>query len=268
MVLLDEAHHVPASTFRGILTYLRCRYRWGLTATPSRTDGLTKMLGYYIGPRLDTITQAETEAAGRTLPVTIVPVLTGHAYPKAARYEQLIDQTVADDNRTEKLADFTAAKARQGRMVVALALRTEFCDDLAARLVARGVAARSLHAKVKGRADILAGFKRRQISVLVATQLADEALDLPCADTMLLTMSSRSPGRNVQRSGRISRNAPGKSKPTVYDLIDDNKLAYSQWAARERAYKSAYGKDSVTEYESFSLIAEGDMECHATTTAR
>ena len=48
LVVQDECHHCPATTF-AIVANFRARYRLGLTATPERTDGLSKVIEFYFG---------------------------------------------------------------------------------------------------------------------------------------------------------------------------------------------------------------------------
>lgn len=48
LVIQDECHHCPATTF-SIVANFRARYRLGLTATLERTDGLGKVIEFYFG---------------------------------------------------------------------------------------------------------------------------------------------------------------------------------------------------------------------------
>jgi superfamily II DNA or RNA helicase len=48
LVIQDEAHHCPASTF-SIVSDFNSRYKLALTATPERNDGLTHVLHLYFG---------------------------------------------------------------------------------------------------------------------------------------------------------------------------------------------------------------------------
>lgn len=43
-IIIDECHHIPATSFEAILKQLPARYVLGLTATPYRKDGLQKIL--------------------------------------------------------------------------------------------------------------------------------------------------------------------------------------------------------------------------------
>jgi superfamily II DNA or RNA helicase len=50
LVIVDECHHIAASTFFHAMSKLTYVYSLGLTATPTRNDGLTKVLEYTLGP--------------------------------------------------------------------------------------------------------------------------------------------------------------------------------------------------------------------------
>ncbi|MFB3852578.1 MAG: DEAD/DEAH box helicase [Vicinamibacterales bacterium] len=49
-VIVDEVHHAPAVRFREVLGAMPGKYRVGLTATPTRADGLTPLVELCIGP--------------------------------------------------------------------------------------------------------------------------------------------------------------------------------------------------------------------------
>lgn len=48
LIIVDEAHHCPASTY-DIIDDFKSKYRIGLTATPERNDGLTHVLDLFFG---------------------------------------------------------------------------------------------------------------------------------------------------------------------------------------------------------------------------
>jgi hypothetical protein len=49
MVLVDECHHIPASTFREVIAQLNPHYLYGLTATPKRKHNDEKLIYVYLG---------------------------------------------------------------------------------------------------------------------------------------------------------------------------------------------------------------------------
>jgi superfamily II DNA or RNA helicase len=48
-VIIDECHCIPSRVFSRALLKINCNYMLGLSATPNRKDGLTKVLKFYIG---------------------------------------------------------------------------------------------------------------------------------------------------------------------------------------------------------------------------
>src|SRR3989344_5590673 len=48
-IIVDECHHIPASTFREIIAQLNPKYLYGLTATPKRKHNDEKLIYVYIG---------------------------------------------------------------------------------------------------------------------------------------------------------------------------------------------------------------------------
>lgn len=48
-VIIDECHCIPSRVFSKALLKINCNYMLGLSATPNRKDGLTKVLKFYIG---------------------------------------------------------------------------------------------------------------------------------------------------------------------------------------------------------------------------
>ena len=49
-VIYDECHHLGAEVFSKALLKTNCKYTLGLSATPKRADGLSKVFEWYLGP--------------------------------------------------------------------------------------------------------------------------------------------------------------------------------------------------------------------------
>jgi hypothetical protein len=54
-VIIDECHTISSRVFSKALSKVNCKYMLGISATPTRTDGLMKVLKYYIGDTFFTI---------------------------------------------------------------------------------------------------------------------------------------------------------------------------------------------------------------------
>ena len=48
LVIIDECHHIGASSY-DLVSNFNAYYKLGLTATPERSDGLTPIMGFYLG---------------------------------------------------------------------------------------------------------------------------------------------------------------------------------------------------------------------------
>tara|TARA_B100000795_G_scaffold141103_1_gene105642 strand:- start:77 stop:1537 length:1461 start_codon:yes stop_codon:yes gene_type:complete len=60
-VIYDECHHLGAEVFSRSLIKLGCKYTLGLSATPKRADGLTKVFEWFLGDIVYSIKQRDEE---------------------------------------------------------------------------------------------------------------------------------------------------------------------------------------------------------------
>lgn len=240
-VIVDEAHHAPASTFRAVLARMPARYRFGLTATPRREDGLTPLLGFTLGERLFEIGYADLVAAGYLAAPEVRPVYSSFTfdYASADDHHACMEALIGDDERNELVADLAAAEANAGHTVLVLSGRVAHCRRLAGMIGRRGVAAEVLVGAVKkaDRRRILDDFRAGRVAVVVASTLADEGLDVPRLDRIVLAFPGRTQGRTAQRIGRLMRPHPDKQGAVLFDVVDAAvPPLLRQFRARRRIY--------------------------------
>lgn len=246
LVLLDEAHHVAAPVFHEVVDHCPARYRFGLTATPEREDGLTLLLELFLGPPVATVTHDELVAAGvLKLPeVRTVETEFSFDYFGADDYARLLDALVHDVERNELIAGLVAAEASEGHLCLVLSGRVDHCEDLCARIRQLGPAAQLLTGSVKKarRTELLAAARAGGVPVLVATTLADEGLDLPSLSRVFLTYPGRARGRTLQRLGRLMRTHPGKEDAVLFDFVDRKvPVLRRHHIERRRLYREVLG---------------------------
>ena len=128
----------------------------------------------------------------------------------------------ADDGRNALILSEAERLMAQGRRVLILARLVAHCRSLAAELDAAGWPARALvgEASSRERLEILEEFAGAGGRAVVATTVADEGLDVPEIDAVILAAPSRNVGTVQQRIGRACRPLPGKRKPVVVDVCD------------------------------------------------
>ena len=248
-ILLDECHHTPATTYRDILRKTPARYRWGLTATPERADGWGCLLPMHVGPELYGMTSEDLVRKGHLLRPEIVPILSGvhldlNAYQRKGRLNMGSATTALgrDEGRQELIISLAEMGAREDRTILVLVPRVKLAHTMATRLRGAGLQAAAVTGSVdkQTRADRLEHLRTGQLQVLVATQLADEGLDVPNLDLLINASAGRAAGRAVQRVGRAMRPSPGKATPIVVELVDGAPFR-SQWGSRQRAYVAELG---------------------------
>ncbi|CAK0744426.1 conserved hypothetical protein [Gammaproteobacteria bacterium] len=129
--LVDECHHVPASTFAEVLSWLPARYRYGLSATPHRRDGLDVLIHRVIGPTLARVTKEEVEAVGGTVPIVVKVLETDFDPGNVASWSDFIESLTTHEPRN-RLIISTAERAAVRMSVLLLVERVQHAEALAA----------------------------------------------------------------------------------------------------------------------------------------
>lgn len=244
-VIVDECHHVPATTFREVVGALPALYRFGLTATPERSDGLTPMLRFALGEPVFSIEHGRLVDAGHLVVPEVVAVHTGVNVP-ADSHSELVSRLVRHPGRNAQILDLVTESTFGGKATLVLSGRVDHCEHLAAKLCEDDVAAAALTGRTPKakRSAILDAFREGELAVVCATSLADEGLDVSRLERLILATPARAEGRTIQRLGRLMRPHPGKGTPILYDLVDDHPMARRQHTARRRAYRKVLGEDA------------------------
>jgi superfamily II DNA or RNA helicase len=236
LVVVDEAHHVPAGTFSAVLSALPGRHRLAITATPERLDGLTPLLYAHCGPQRAVVEITDLQARGATL-VPEVRWLASTFNP--ARYDDAGLALTTHRGRNKLIVDTVVKEAAEGRRVLVLVNRVAHCAKLADLIRRAGVRAEHITGAPMPATDRtfrLDSLRAGTLSALVATSVADEGLDLPELDTVVLGVDTSAMGREQQRIGRALRPRAGKGTPRVYAVQDKGPGARERRKLREAMY--------------------------------
>jgi superfamily II DNA or RNA helicase len=254
-VLCDEAHHLPADTFHEVISRCPARYRWWLSATPEREDGLGFILPWVMGPILLRRTSGELARDGYLVLPRVLPVKTGWAPDMHTHYtapgmgrEPHLDWSATsygvagDAARNALIVRLAQAAVAGGRTTIVLVTMIEHAEALASQLASCGIAAAPITGDVaKGaRRERIAQLRSGDLQVGIATSLADEGLDVPRLGCLILAAPQKTWGRSQQRIGRLTRPHGGKGAGIAIDLVDGGPLA-AQYRRRARAYEEALG---------------------------
>jgi superfamily II DNA or RNA helicase len=230
LVIVDECHHVPATSFEAVLKACPSRRIYGLTATPKRKDRLEKLLFAQCGPIRHTLVDVPTGEV-RTVKVrrtsVTMPLDAGTLPPIHVVWEAL----VRDEGRIAVVVSDLLSCVAIGRSPLVLADRKAYLARLEETLAVReaGVACYRLDGQTgkKARREVLRRitehFDGGKPFVLFATaSLIGEGFDLPRLDTLVLSMPLSFKGRLVQYAGRLHRRHESKGDAMIFDYLDEN----------------------------------------------
>jgi superfamily II DNA or RNA helicase len=224
LVMQDEAHRAPARTFTEVLQQFPAILRYGLTATPERRDGLSPFMTAVIGPERYTITNEDLRRAGVLVTPRIEWIRT-EFFSYSPDWADLMREIVENEPRNNLIVNVILRALDDGRRIIALSERVEHVKSLTARInrIRPGAAVLATGSvKARERIEAMRKIGTGEAQVLFATKIADEGLNIPALDALVLLTPSRDGGKTTQRVGRVLRAVPGKPAPVVYDLIDAN----------------------------------------------
>ena len=226
MVIFDEVHVVPALVFSRALLKLCTPYVLGLSATPERRDGLTRVIHWFVGP-----TFFEHALSGENrVTVRVVDFRLNRALPMNTVAAATIVCAMPD--RNTMIVDRVAGLVSLGHKVLLLSDRRAHCENLKLSLRKISVDA----------ALYLGGMKNYELKkseearVLLGTYaLAREGLDIPSLDALVLA----TPRSDVtQACGRILHGRTDMP-PVIVDIVDQWFLGKIQHKKRLVYYKSS-----------------------------
>ena len=224
VVLVDEAHHAPAETYRAAMEALGCfgstTLTAGFTATMSRADG-------GLGDVWDDVVYEKDlrwaiDSGFLVRPRGLTVVLPGLDLSKV--------KTVAGDFQNNQLeeamassVDTTVAAIRHhagDRAGIIFAAGVDHAEALADALQEKGMDAAAVTGAMgrDAREAIYADFHDGRIQFLVTVQVLTEGADFPRCDAAIMARPTQSQTLYTQMVGRALRPYPGKTDALVLDL--------------------------------------------------
>lgn len=264
-IVVDEAHHIKADSYRRVLGHFRPQILVGLTATPERMDGKSLL------PDFDGQISAEIRLPNALDEGLLTP------------FQYLC---ISDDT------DLTDDDLMQGGRYVATKITSRLCNDERVRLIinklryylpderrcrALGFCATKEHARYMEKQFIAHGLKaacltsdsekdrdrlnralaRGDINYLFVVDMFNEGVDIPEVDVVLFLRPTESLTIFLQQLGRGLRLAPGKQLLTVFDFVAQLHKRYD-YAGRFRSLMvRKEGNIGQQVKEGFTLLPHG-----------
>ena len=220
VIVVDEAHHVRARTYREIVDHYPDAVVLGLTATPCRGDG--RGLGNVFATLVECPDVQALIDLGFLVPTKVyapsTPDLTGVRVERGDYSEKQLAERVNTDALVGDIVEHWHRLA-EGKKTVIFATGVAHSLHIRDEFRRSGVLAEHLDGATptEERADILGRLSRGEIEVVSNCMVLTEGWDQPDVACIVLARPTKSMGLFRQMIGRVLRPAPGKDHALVLD---------------------------------------------------
>ena len=241
--IFDECHHLGAKHFSKVLSKLQTKHMLGLSATPTRDDGLTKVFEWHLGPP---VFWEKRREADETVSVEILRFSCDDPdyseVPTNFRGEtilaRLLSQVVACHKRNVFIADKLKELIKEPtRRVLVLSERIGHLEALEALMKPTGCV---MGYYIGGMKTATRDLAAESAQILWASYaMASEAMNIKTLNCVLMA----SPRKKIEQStGRILRQRPEERKlaPIILDIVDMHPT-YGRQSRERIAYYKACG---------------------------
>ena len=249
-IIIDEVHHISASTYRPILNYFQPKVLLGLTATPERMDGENILEDF-----------CNRIAAEIRLPEALNKKLLS-----PFQYFGITDSIDLTKVRWEKgkyvaselTSLYTKNDIRVGEIIsnlhkytndihdvraIGFCVTIEHATFMAEKFNLAGLKAEYLSSKNSNiRDEIREKFRKKEFNYLFVVDIFNEGVDIPEIDTVLFLRPTESLTVFLQQLGRGLRLAEGKDCLTVLDFVGNSRPEYDF----ESKFRALIGKTSTS----------------------
>jgi superfamily II DNA or RNA helicase len=244
--VFDECHHLGASNFSQVLTKIQTKKMLGLSATPTRDDGLTKVFEWFLGKPVywEKTREADPDVVVRKinfhtddLKYTDVPMDSRGEMILARLLTQIVDCEARNETIDQLLCELVKDPKRK---ILVLSERKSHLERLEQGLL-KGVRGVSIGYYIGGMKEEIREEGAKNCQVLLGTYaMASEAMNIKTLNTMLMA----SPRKKIEQStGRILRVRKDEREvvPIIVDIVDSHDVYQHQWVKRRVYYrKCAY----------------------------
>ena len=275
LVCLDECHHVTAETFNAVMANFSARYRFGMSATPSKT-GQFELAQATLGNIFHEDDLDELVNLGVILKPSVITVPTdlqgnfygdheGKKHPDHPElgfqcnvggcnqkrphhrnnYSEVLQQLVADTSRAMTICDVIESERGNIQLIVTDQVKQIDAIIAVARIEHRDWFDEGIVHVITGKQT---GKKRQAIieaieqsgEAICFTTVGAEGLDIPIINVVHVVFPTKNGDKIRQIIGRAMRTVAGKTQARVYDYFD-------QWTSvfngqRRKRYKECYFK--------------------------
>ena len=225
MVIADECHHTAALGYERVLKFVNAKYVYGLSASPTRQDGMTPIVFMQCGP-IRYQFNAKIQMARQSFSRVLIPRFTAYRALEEKPVLQHLGDLAKDRARNEMIVNDIVNELKHGRTPIVLTKLKEHILLLADMLQphCKNIIVLMGTVSVKERRlamERLESIHPDEPMVIVATgKFVGEGFNYPRLDTLFIALPVSYPNIVQQYTGRLHRDYQGKTEVRVYDYID------------------------------------------------
>jgi len=221
-IILDEAHHCPATTFAGTVDTFHARYRIALSGTMIRKDGKHILFDDYFGHTVYRPPQSNT------LPPTVHLVKSNITLKPGVTWVEKINDLTQRDNYRKFISHIAKLHIDNGHTVLIIADRVEFLEKVKEYigdtcLLVTGET--SFEQRQKAKEQLL---NKEKLCVAGSRQIFSEGISINILSCVILAVPMSNDSLLEQIVGRIMRPHEGKQSPLVVDI------QFAGWADKKQ----------------------------------
>ena len=249
-IIIDEVHHISASSYRTVLNYYNPQILLGLTATPERMDGEDILKDFnnkiaaeirlpealnrkllcpfqYFGVTDNIDLSNTTWRNGKYLPSELSQLYTQNDI----RVNHILK------NLEKYLNDIQDVRA------LCFCITQEHAEYMAEKFSLAGLKADYLVSnRNRERNQLIQKFKQKELNYLFVVDIFNEGIDIPEIDTILFLRPTESLTVFLQQLGRGLRLAENKECLTVLDFVGNSRPEYDY----EGKFRALIGKTTTS----------------------
>jgi superfamily II DNA or RNA helicase len=211
-VIIDEAHHCPASTFTNFIDGMYARFKIGLSGTMVRKDGKNILFKDFFGPKL------YQPPASDTMVPRVKIVKTGIALSQGDPWVQKMNLLQYDPDYQKLVAQIARVHIDKGYKVLIVADRVEFLKNVG-ELIGEDCVCITGGTTYEERTLLKTQVEEGKKSCVAGSrQIFSEGISINILSCVILAAPICNDGLLEQIIGRIQRMHPDKLEPLVLDM--------------------------------------------------
>ena len=238
LVIVDEIHHMGCQGFSKCFRKINAQYMIGLSATPTRQDGLTKVFKWYVG---------DIVYRGKVIDVNIAKVerlivksdneyyqKEVMNYRKKPNIQRMLTNIIENLNRTRMIVNYIRDLVLDDRKILLFSHRLQQLDDIYQMVVKNKIC--SVGKYIGGMKEYELKSSEKNTLILSSYSMASDGLDLADLDALIMC----TPKSNViQVIGRLRllKDKNADKQPLIIDVVDNFSVFINQAKTRMKLYK-------------------------------